>query len=124
MAQTFASLTKYAGGRDVWGGHGVFFANYVGNASYVNSGTFATSGEIIDSIGALTELGAANTPLRNIDSIPDVHTVSGLYNIKFFPATKGPTKRWFAHWYTAADVEVANGVSLVAEVAIVTIVGG
>jgi len=125
MAQTFANIQKYAGGRDVWGGHGIFFANYVGNASYVNSGVFATSGEIIDSIGALTELGAANTPLRNIDMIDGVFTVSGTYEINFFPTSKGPCKRWVAHWYVlATGAEVANAVNLSAETAIVMIIGG
>lgn len=124
MAQTYANIQKYAGGRDVWGGHGVFFANYVGNASYVNSGVFSTSGEIIDSIGGLTELGAANTPLRNIDAIPDIHTVSGLYTIQFYPVAKGPNKRWVAHWFTANGVEVANGVNLAGETAIAMFIGG
>jgi hypothetical protein len=130
MAQTFAKLTKYAGGRDVWGGHGVFFATYTGPASYVNSGTFATSGEIIDSVGALTELGAANTPMRGIDAIPTIQTVSGTYEIKFFPTASGagatPSKRWVAHWYTiiSAGVEVANTTNLSAETAIVMIIGG
>jgi len=133
MAQTFAQLKKYAGGRDVWGGHGVFFAQYQGPASYVNSGTFGTSGEIIDSVGALSQVGAANTPMRGIDAIPNIQTVSGLYEIRFFPNAAGaagkpfgPPKRWFAHWYTiiSAGVEVANAVNLSAEFAIVMIVGG
>jgi hypothetical protein len=124
MAQSIAKLVRYAGGRDVWGGHGVFFANYTGPASYVNSGVFSTSGEIIDSIGALTELGAANTPLRGIDSIPEVQTVSGTYYIKFLPSSTGPCKRWFAHWFTTSWVEVTNATVLSAESAIVMIIGG
>ena|SRR5271157_1260392 len=124
MAQTFANLTKYAGSRDVWGGHGVMFMNYVGNASYVNSGVFATSGEIIDAIGGPTQLGPSSVPLRNIDAIPSVNTVSGLYYIRFFPSAKGPTKRWLAHWYTTSWVEVLNATVLTAETAIVMIIGG
>jgi hypothetical protein len=125
MAQTFAKLTKYAGGRDVWGGHGVMFANYTGPASYVNSATFSTSGEIIDSIGGLSELGAANTFMRSIDAIPDVNSVSGTYRIAFVPTAAGPCKRWNAHWYViSTGAEVANGVDLHTEKAIVMIIGG
>jgi hypothetical protein len=132
MAQTYAKLLKYAGGRDVWGGHGVHFAQYQGNASYVNSGTFATSGEIIDSIGGQTELGAANTPLRGIDAIPDVNTVSGTYLIRFFPQAAGSAgkpfgrpRRWFAHWYViSTGAEVANAVDLHTEFALVMLIGG
>lgn len=131
MAQTFAKLLKYPGGRDVWGGHGVFLAQYQGPASYVNSGTFGTSGEIIDAVGALTELGAANTPLRGIDAIPNVQSVSGTYTIRFFPNAAGaagkpfgPPKRWFAHWYSQAGTEVTNATDLSAEFAIVMIIGG
>jgi hypothetical protein len=124
MAQTYATLTRYAGGRDVWGGHGVVFMNYTGPALYTNSGVFSTSGEIIDAIGGPTQQGASPLPLRNIDSIPDVNSVSGLYYIKFFPSAKGPTRRWLAHWYTTSWVEVANAVVLSAESAIVMLVGG
>lgn len=131
MAQTYAKLKKYAGGRDVWGGHGVFLAQYQG-PTYVNSGVFGTSGEIIDSVGALTELGAANTPLRGIDAIPSICTVSGTYLIRFFPNAAGaagkpfgPPKRWFAHWYViSTGAEVGNGVDLSGEFAIVMIIGG
>lgn len=132
MAQTYAKLKKYAGGRDVWGGRGVFFAQYQGPASYVNSATYATSGEIIDSVGALTELGAANTPLRGIEAIPHTVTVSGTYLIRFSPnavgaagTPLGPPKRWFAHWYViSTGAEVANAVDLHTEVALVMIIGG
>jgi hypothetical protein len=126
MAQTFAKLTKYAGSRDVWGGHGVVWMNYTGVSSYVNSGTFATSGEIIDAFGGPSQLVASSVPLRNIDAIPNVQTVSGLYEIRFFPSALGPTRRWLAHWYTiiSAGVEVSNAVSLSAESAIVMVIGG
>ena len=132
MAQTFAKLRKIPGAPDVWGGHGVFVAQYQGNASYVNSGTFGTSGEIIDSIGALTLLGSANTNLRNILAIPNIQTVSGTYTIRFFPnaagsstvVPSGPPKRWFAHWYSQAGTEVSNATNLSAEFAIIMIIGG
>jgi hypothetical protein len=124
MAQTYANLSRYSGGRDVWGGHGVVFMNYTGPSSYVNSGVFATSGEIIDSIGGLSGLGASQVPLRNIDSMPNVQTTDGLYLIKFFPSTKGPSRRWIAHWYTTSEVEVGNGVNLSGSTAIVMVIGG
>lgn len=132
MAQTFAKIRKIPGAPDVWGTHGVFVGQYQGNASYVNSGTFSTSGEIIDSIGGLTELGAAQTTLRNIMAIPNIQSVSGTYTIRFFPSAagsativpSGPPRRWFAHWYTQAGVEVANAVNLSAEFAIIMVIGG
>ena len=125
MAQTQAKLTKWPGSRDVWGGHGVFLANYKGSSSYVNSATFATSGDLIDAIGGLTEVASANTPLRTIDFIPPSLAISGTYLIRYAPTAAEPVKRWLAHWYViATGAEVANGVDLSAEKAIILIIGG
>ena|SRR5947209_2962652 len=126
MPQTIAKLVKYAGGRDVWGGHGVFLCNYTGPASYFNGGGAGNlNGEIIDSVGALTELGAANTPLRNIDAIIGSNTVSGTFRVEASPSAAGPVRRWFIRWYVIdTAVAVANAVNLSAETAILTIIGG
>src|SRR5436190_24221440 len=99
MAQGQAKLAKYPGGRDAWGGRGIFFANYTGTNPYVNSGTFATSGDFVDAVGGLTELATANTPLRTIDFIPSVLSISGTYIVHFAPTTVAPNKRWIAHWF-------------------------
>lgn len=125
MAQSVAKIVRYVGGRDVWGGHGAFFGNYTGPASYVNSGTFATSGETIAGIGGADGKSASQLPLRTIDSIQDANSVSGLYQIRFYPTAAGPTNVWSAHWFViSTGAEVANGVSLAAETAIVMGVGG
>jgi hypothetical protein len=129
MAQTYAKLTKYPGGRDVWGGRGIFFASYSGPASYFNGGGAVNlNGEIIDSIGGTTELGPANTPQRNIEAIPPVVTVSGTYMVVFAPTAapvSGAPRRWYARWFTMSGMtEVANATDLHLETAIVMIIGG
>lgn len=126
MAQSVANLKKYAGGRDVWGGHGVFICNYTGPASYFNGGGAGNlNGEIVDSIGGLTELGTANTPLRNIDMIIVGDSISGSFRIEAEPSAIGPVKRWFMRWFVISTAaEVANAVNLSAEQTIVMIIGG
>lgn len=126
MPQTNAKLTKYAGGRDVWGGHGIFIVNYTGPASYFNGGGAGNlNGEIIDSIGGLTQIAAANTPLRNIDAIIPSNSVSGTFRVEPEPSAVGPVKRWFMRWFVIATaVEVANAFNLSAETVILTIIGG
>lgn len=122
MATNVGKLTKYAGGRDVWGGHGIFFCNYVGATSYQGG---SLGGDIVDAIGGLTELGAANTPLRNIDAIIHSNSISGTFEIKAYSLSAGPSKRWLLRWFTiSTGAEVANTTNLSAETAILTIIGG
>jgi hypothetical protein len=122
MATNIAKLTKYAGGRDVWGGHGVFFCNYTGPASYQGG---ALGGDIVDAIGGLSQLSAANTPLRNIDNISPSNSISGTFRIEAYSLSLGPSKRWLLRWFTIATAaEVANTTNLSAESAIITVIGG
>lgn len=122
MATNPAKLTKYAGGRDVWGGHGVFFCNYVGPASYQGG---ALGGDIVDAIGGLTGLASANTPLRNIDMVEPSNSISGTFRIEAYSLSTGPSKRWLLRWFVIATAaEVANAVDLSAEKAIIVVIGG
>lgn len=117
MAATIAKLANYAGSRDVWGGHGVIFLNYTGPSAYANPG-----GDEIDSVGAPS---GNQTGLRNIDSVFPAVSVSGTYFIIAGPSSIGPTKTWNLHWYVGTTgAEVANGVDLSAETAIIGVVGG
>lgn len=122
MATNVAKLTKYAGGRDVWGGHGVFFCNYVGATSYQGG---SLGGDILDAIGGLSQLGAANTPLRNIDMVICGNSISGTYKLEAYSLAAGPSKRWLVRWFTIATAaEVVNTTNLSAETGILTIIGG
>jgi hypothetical protein len=125
VATTIANVKKYPGGRDVWGGHGVFIANYTGPTSYQGG---AGGGDIIYGIGGVgspQEEVAANTPLRNIDQVLSQGSVSGTYEVVAFPFTAGPAKQWLLRWFNAIGrTEVANTTNLSAETVILTIIGG
>jgi hypothetical protein len=131
MATNVAKLTKYAGGRDVWGGHGVFFCYYTGQASYQGG---AGGGDLVFGFGGQTagspELAAANCPLRNIDCIPAVVDTSGTYRIEGGPfggtaSVGAPPKVWALRWIViSTGAEVANTFNLSAAFAVLTIIGG
>src|SRR5579864_3908998 len=121
MATTIAKLAKYAGGRDVWGGHGVFVCNYTGPTSYQGG---AGGGDQIVGIDSLST-PVANTPVRNIDQVLSQGTVSGTFEIVGFPITVGPSRIWLLRWFQAVGrAEVANTTNLSAETAILVIIGG
>ena len=117
MSATKAKLVRYAGGQDVWGGHGVKFFNYTGPSSYANPG-----GDEVDSIGTAN---GNQTGLRNIDAIFGAVTVSGTYRVQGGPNAKGPTGTWLLYWFVnSTGLPVANGVDLSGETTIIGIVGG
>ncbi len=117
MSATNANLVRYAGGQDVWGGHGVKFFNYTGPASYANPG-----GDEIDTVG---NANGNQTGLRNIDAVFSTVSVSGTYFIIAGASGKGPNKTWFLHWYVGSTgAEVANGTPLNTETAVIGVVGG
>lgn len=116
MAATIANLQRYAGSRDVWGGHGVVFLNYTGPPSYDQAG------DEIDTVGAPT---GNQTGLRSIDAVITAVSLSGTYFIEAQPSSIGPTKTWYLQWYlSSTGAEVGNGVDLSAEKTIITVIGG
>src|SRR4029077_10721418 len=122
MAPTIAKLVKYAGGRDVWGGHGVYFCNYTGPASYLGGAAY---GDAVDSIGGLAGSSGGNTPLRNIDNIITGLTVSGNFRVEAQPIAAGPVRRWVLRWFNpTTSAEIADATNLSAEVTLLTIIGG
>ena len=133
MATTIAKLTKYAGGRDVWGGHGTFHCFYTGPLSYQGG---VGGGDLIVTFGGQTsgspELVAANCPLRSIDVIPAVVDGSGTYRIEGGPfgninpaSPNSPSRVWAMWWIViSTGAEVANAVNLSTFFAILTIIGG
>ena len=115
MPVTNAIAAKYAGSRDVWGGHAVIFLNYTGPASYDQAG---------DQLQCVGSASGNQTGLRGIDGVIVGMTVSGTYYLKAQPTSIGPTRTWNIHWYVSAtNAEVAGAVNLSAEQSIITVIG-
>lgn len=119
MAATIAKLSKYKGGRDVFGSRGKIWMVYTGPTAYANPG-----GDEVDTI----PVGANQTGLRSIGSIDVFTTVSGLYAITAQPTSvslSGPPTKWILRWWVlSTQAEVANGVNLSAEQSIAAIEEG
>jgi hypothetical protein len=127
MATTNATLKRLAGGRDVWGGHGVMIFLYTGPTSYQGG---AAGGDIIDAIGGGTgtQLLASNTGLRTLVAVIPCVSASGTYAIEGGPAatlgTAGAARRFLLRWRTfSTGAEVANTTNLSAETAILCVIG-
>jgi hypothetical protein len=133
VATTIAKLTKYAGGRDVWGGHGTFHCFYTGPTSYQGG---VGGGDLVVAFGGQTagspELIASNCPLRNIDCIPAVVDSSGTFRVEAGPLggvnpsfPNAPPKIWALRWITiSTGAEVANTTNQSTFFAVLTIIGG
>jgi hypothetical protein len=89
---------------DVFGGKLFNTIDYSGPTAYNNTGTAATSGDSLDP----KMFGFNNTIESIIDSSLDQ---TGTYYAFEQPINNGVTA-WRLRWFTAAGVEVANGVNL------------
>jgi hypothetical protein len=120
MAATIANLSRYVGGRDVFGGHGVIWLNYTGPNPYAPG---ATGGDEVDALG-FGPNGSSQCGLRTIDSIITQMSADALYSIEARPFGLGPNRRFFLHWFVVATGLEAGAINLSGSQSIVGIVGG
>lgn len=127
MAFTNANLKRLAGGRDVWGGHGVMVFLYTGPSSYTNG---AGNGDLITAVGGNTgtQVLPSNTGLRTLIAVIPCISASGTYAIEGGPTatlgTAGAARGFALRWRTfATGAEVAGATNLSGETAILVVIG-
>ena len=127
MATNYANVKRLAGGRDVWGGHGVVILFYTGPSSYQGG---AAGGDILDAVGGGTgtQQLPSNTSLRTIVAVISTNSASGNYEIIGGPAATlgaaGAARRFLLRWRVwSTGVEVSNTTNLSAETAILCVIG-